>query len=126
MYESRSLCIAYVQVSIYGVLGFGPALEAVDPTMQDAKMIAPYFVDVNATSGHNVFYRSTNDSELLQQVTNIITENFGGPVDLHSLFIATWHHISANGGPIDKVRFLRCTGAASIHYSLFFSFWLSV
>lgn len=110
-----------VQVSVYGVLGLG---ATVNPTMEDAKMIAPYFGDVNATSGHNVFYRSTNDSVLLQQVTNIITENFGESVDLHSLFIATWHHIPASGGPVDKVRLFTCTRAASciaVHDMRFFS-----
>lgn len=111
--ESHSLCIALpdIQVSVYGVLGLG---AAVNPTMEDAKMIAPYFGDVNTTSGHNVFYRSTNDSALLQQVANIISENFGESVDLHSLFIATWHHIPASGGPVDKVRLFTYTTAASI------------
>lgn len=76
-------------------------------------MIAPYFGDVDATSGHNVFYRSTNDSVLLQQVVNIVSENFGESVDLQSLFIVTWYHIPASGGPVDKVRLFTCTRAAS-------------
>lgn len=101
----KILCL---QVSINGALTWGsaPGESAVTP-MQDVKLIAPYFGDVDATYGGNVFYRSTNDSALLERVSAIITANFDGlseGLPLSSLFIATWHRIPANGGPVDKVR----------------------
>ena len=74
---------------------------------EDAKLIAPYFASVDATSsGESVFYRFTNDSELVERVSNIVTANFGDlseGLSLQSLFIATWYHIPAAGGLVEKV-----------------------
>ena len=73
---------------------------------EDAKLIAPYFGTVDATSsGGNVSYRSTNDSDLVQRVSNIVTANFdlSEGLTLQALFIATWYHIPAAGGVVEKV-----------------------
>ena len=52
-----------------------------------------------------MFYRSTTDSSLVQQVSNIVTSNFAGEtsVVLSSLLVVTWHHLHANGQPASLV-----------------------
>ena len=71
-------------------------------------MIAPYLADADTTSGHgDVFYRSTDDSTLLEQVSNILTRNFASlqaeDTIVNFLFIATWHGIRPSGGPANIV-----------------------
>ena len=71
-------------------------------------MIAPYLADADTISGHgDVFYRSTNDSTLLEQVANVTTTSFASlqaeDTIISSLFIATWHRIRPNGGPANIV-----------------------
>ena len=79
-----------VQVNSNGALQWGTT---------DQKLIAPYYGDTDMSSGGSVFYRSTSNSSLIQQVSNTITASFAGATGLalDSLFVATWHHVPAIG-----------------------------
>ena len=85
-----------MQVNRNGALMLGPA-------SQTGKFIAPFFGDTS--TGGSVFYRSTSNSSLVQQVSNIITANFAGTtgLTLSTLFIATWFQVPANGQPANQV-----------------------
>ena len=94
-----------MQVNGNGALQWGsPVLEVDEP---NSKLIAPYFADTDRSSSGEVYYRSTNDPVVVQQVTDIIAANFAGlsteELAINYLFIATWHHIPALGGPTTQV-----------------------
>jgi hypothetical protein len=88
-----------LQVNSAGALEWGTASGT------EEKLIAPYFGDADMSAGGSVYYRSTTDPTLIQQVSNIVTDNFSGTLGLSlgSLFIVTWHQVPANGQPPNQV-----------------------
>ena len=103
--QSAVVCLSVMQVNADGALQWGSPVSGV--TAPDAKLIAPYLADVDMTSGGSVFYRSTSNSTLLEQVAYVIAARFPSLSDqelaIDSLFIATWHNLYALGGPASQV-----------------------
>ena len=97
-----------MQVNANGALQWGsPVLEITEP---NSKLIAPYFTNTDvptSTSSGEVYYRSTNDAILIQQVTDTIAAHFVGSsaeeLTISNLFIATWHQIPQHEGPTTQV-----------------------
>jgi hypothetical protein len=99
-----------VRVNSAGALEWGTASGT------EEKLIAPYFGDADMSAGGSVYYRSTTDPTLIQQVSNIVTDNFSGTLGLSlgSLFIVTWHQVPANGQPPNQHNTFQCVLAYSV------------
>lgn len=91
----------YLQINSSGILYLGP-----DSSTNDEKYIAPFHGDVADSGTGSVFYRSTSNTTLVQQVTDVITSSFTGASapTFSSLFITTWHQIP-KGQPASEVMY---------------------
>lgn len=98
------------KVNTNGVISFGAseANYSSDPFPIDgSKLIAPFWADVDTSSGSGqVWYRSTNDSALLEQVMMEIQEDFEEHQSFvpTTLFIVTWDEVGHFGGDAGLVR----------------------
>ena len=68
-------------------------------------MIYPFSGDVDTTSIGEVFYRETDDPQLLKRAALVMESAFPGVDDPSptSLFIATWFYVGYFQGHNDKV-----------------------
>ena len=59
-------------------------------------LIAPFWTDFNPSAGGNIYYRQTNDSDLLQAVESVVQDSDNEDLNSFSpthLFIATWDEV---------------------------------
>ncbi|XP_061452969.1 alpha-tectorin-like isoform X2 [Rhineura floridana] len=91
-----------VYVNNNGVVSFSVPVPEYTPKsipLVDGKaFVAPYWGDVNNILGGDIFYRETQDPELLRRVTGDINEYFPEiPFTATWAFIATWDHVAYFG-----------------------------
>ena len=63
-------------------------------------LIAPFWTDFNPSAGGNIYYRQTNDSDLLQAVESVVQDSDNEDLNSFSpthLFIATWDEVPPFG-----------------------------
>uniref|UniRef100_K1QM71 Sushi, nidogen and EGF-like domain-containing protein 1 n=1 Tax=Magallana gigas TaxID=29159 RepID=K1QM71_MAGGI len=72
------------------------------PIANDARMIAPFWADIDTTRGGAVWYRETTNADLLDRTTKEVTNNYPNFFRFKAswIFIATW----------DRVAFYGCAG----------------
>nr|XP_034303984.1 protein mesh isoform X2 [Crassostrea gigas] len=94
------------KVSTNGVISFLQGVSTFTPDpfpiANDARMIAPYWADIDTTRGGTVWYRETTDAVLLDRATKEVTNNYPEFFRFKAswVFIATW----------DRVAFYGCAG----------------
>jgi len=98
-----------LQVSANGVISFNDPFTSVIPSpfplSSDTELIAPYWAHSDITSAGTVFYRETNDSDVLFRASNDVNLFFPDVSNFSAttVFIATWEGIGYNFGGIDRV-----------------------
>ncbi len=73
-------------------------------------LIAPFWDDINIGQGGSIFFRFSDDEQLLVVVEMLIREAFGSDFSPAMLFIATWDRVPEFGGFSDVVS------AVAIHH----------
>jgi len=73
------------------------------PLTGTAKIIAPYWADVDTRGTGNIYYRQTTDPDLLARATSEIRA-MSQNVTITNLFIATWDRVGYYYQSTDKVR----------------------
>ena len=75
------------------------------PINGSARIIAPYWADVDTTGTGEIYYRQTNNSALLARARNEIRAAFPGSqnVIVTDLLIVTWDAVGYFDSNIDKV-----------------------
>lgn len=70
-----------------------------------------FSADVDTTGIGQVFYRETTDPALLLFAANDLEDVFPdlGPINITSLFIATWFYVGYFDNNVDRVRNDKCT-----------------
>ena len=101
-----------MQVSANGIISFNDPFTSVVPSLfplssSDAELIAPYWAHADITSAGTVFYRETNDTDVLARVNNDVRllSEFSS-FSATTVFIVTWEGIGYNFGGTDRVRCL--------------------
>ena len=100
-----------MQVSANGIISFNDSFTSVIPLpfplSSNAELIAPYWAHADITSAGTVFYRETNDTDVLNRASNDVRffSEFSS-FSATTVFIVTWEGISYNFGGTDRVRFL--------------------
>ena len=100
-----------MQVSANGIISFNDPFTSVIPSpfplSNDTELIAPYWAHADIFSAGTVFYRETNDSDILSSTNTAVRfffpefSNFSAT----TVFIVTWEEIGYAFGGVDKVRF---------------------
>nr|XP_022323654.1 protein mesh-like [Crassostrea virginica] len=69
------------------------------PIANDARMIAPFWADINTLRGGTVWYRETTDIKLLDRATDEVRAYFPKFLKFRAswLFVATWDHVAFFG-----------------------------
>nr|XP_022323656.1 protein mesh-like [Crassostrea virginica] len=69
------------------------------PLANDARMIAPFWADIDTTRGGTVWYRETTDKQLLDRATDEVRAYFPKFMKFRAswIFIATWDHVAFYG-----------------------------
>ena len=96
------------QVSTNGALSFGERLQSYSGdhlSMVNTALIAPFWADADTRESGEVFYRQTNESSCITNVTNILREVFEDAVGFtpFTLFIATWNNVGYYNRNRDRV-----------------------
>ncbi|TFJ96847.1 mediator of RNA polymerase II transcription subunit 19 [Platysternon megacephalum] len=102
--EYRSL-----YVNNNGVVSFGVAVSQYTPDpfpLADGRpFVAPYWGDVNNNLGGDIYYRETQDAELLRRLTRDINQYFPEiPFTATWAFVATWDRVAYFGSTSQKVN----------------------
>ena len=99
-----------MQVSANGIISFNDPFTSVIPSpfplSSNVELIAPYWAHSNITSAGTVFYRETNNSDVLTRASNdvrLFSES--SSFSATTVFIVTWEGIGYAGGTADRVRF---------------------
>ena len=99
-----------MQVSANGIISFNDPFTSIVPSLfplsSDDELIAPYWAHADIFSAGAVFYRETNDSDILS-VANFHVESFFPEFSSFSattVFIVTWEEIGYAFEGVDKVR----------------------
>lgn len=109
VWQQGSFSAIFLQVNADGAISFGGPLSNGGPTdlapPRGIGLVAPFWGDVDTGSTGNVFYRSSQDPVLLEQVAGIVTTSFQHISDppLNSLFIVTWDQVPAQGRLVSEV-----------------------
>jgi hypothetical protein len=69
----------------------------------NAIVIAPFWTDINIENGGELYFRSSDDSNLLQEVGVVIGEGDGSDFLPITLFIATWYRVAPYMRPQEDV-----------------------
>jgi len=99
-----------MQVNFNGVISVGGFFTASTPSSlplsRPAKIIAPYWADVDIGGTGNIYYRESKDPILLTRATGEIRAAFPllNNVKITDLFIATWDSVGYFYNGTDKVR----------------------
>ena len=96
------------QVSTNGALSFSERLQRYSGeglSMANTALIAPFWADVDTREIGEVFYRQTNESSCIANVTSIIHEVFEDAVEFtpFTVFIATWNNVGYSKRNTDRV-----------------------
>ena len=96
------------QVSTDGALSFGERLQSYSGdhlSMANTALIAPFWADVDTREVGEVFYRQTNESSCIANVTSIIRAAFEDAVGFtpFTVFIATWSNVGYSNRKTDRV-----------------------
>ncbi|XP_026502938.1 sushi, nidogen and EGF-like domain-containing protein 1, partial [Terrapene carolina triunguis] len=102
--EHRSL-----YVNNNGVVSFGVSVSQYTPDpfpLADGRpFVAPYWGDVNNNLGGDVYYRETQNPELLRRLTRDINQYFPEiPFTATWAFVATWDRVAYYGSTSQKVN----------------------
>ena len=113
----------YSQVNANGIISFNDPFTSVIPSpfplSSDAELIAPYWAHADITSAGTVFYRETNDTDVLTRASDDVRSFFINfpSFSATTVFISTWEEIGYNSGGVDRVRnFCILKVLYSIHY----------
>ena len=95
-----------------GLLSFGMPLSVFESSSQDPfpvtgpPLVAPFWADVDTRGTGEVYYRETNDTSLLSNVTLDIQSAFVDFINFTptSLFIATWDEVGYFNSNTDLVK----------------------
>lgn len=104
-----------LQVNNNGLLSFGGPVVQFDPSpfpLQGLEVIAPYWADVDTRGSGTVFYRETNDADLLARIANCLQESYPGlnstgTLNPTLLFIVTWDNVGYFDQNSDRVSLRR-------------------
>ena len=96
------------QVSTNGALSFSERLQRYSGeglSMANTALIAPFWADVDTREIGEVFYRQTNESSCIANVTTIIRKVFADAVEFapFTVFIATWDNVGYSKRNTDRV-----------------------
>jgi hypothetical protein len=96
------------QVSTNGVISLrnsyvNHAVESFPLQSSNAIVIAPFWADIDIENGGELYFRSSDDSNLLQEVEVVIGEGDGSDFLPITLFIATWYRVAPFGRPQEDV-----------------------
>ena len=96
------------QVSTNGALSFSERLQrysGVGLSMANTALIAPFWADVDTREIGEVFYRQTNESSCIANVTTIIRKVFEDAVEFapFTVFITTWNNVGYSKRNTDRV-----------------------
>ena len=100
-----------MQVSANGIISFNDPFTSVIPSLfplsSDAELIAPYWAHADIFSAGTVFYRETNDSDILSSTNSYVRSFFPefSSFSATTVFIVTWEAIGYAFGGDDRVRF---------------------
>ena len=80
------------------------------PLANDARMIAPFWADIDTTRGGTVWYRETTDKQLLDRATDEVRAYFPKFMKFRAswIFIATWDHVAFYGCSEDGCSKVMC------------------
>uniref|UniRef100_A0A674JID2 NIDO domain-containing protein n=1 Tax=Terrapene triunguis TaxID=2587831 RepID=A0A674JID2_9SAUR len=103
------LCSPPPQVNNNGVVSFGVSVSQYTPDpfpLADGRpFVAPYWGDVNNNLGGDVYYRETQNPELLRRLTRDINQYFPEiPFTATWAFVATWDRVAYYGSTSQKVN----------------------
>ena len=89
------------------------------PIANDARMIAPFWADIDTTRGGTVWYRETTEDSLLDRATDEIKNYFPRFLRFRAswVFIATWENVAFYGCLSDGC--LKVKAACIINYIKF-------
>ena len=91
------------QVNTNGVVSFLSPVSTYTPNpfpiANDARMIAPFWADIDTRRGGTVWYRETTEDSLLDRATDEIKDYFPQFLRFRAswIFIATWENVSFYG-----------------------------
>lgn len=79
------------------------------PIANDARMIAPFWADIDTTRGGTVWYRETTNDTMLDRATHEVRAYFPDFFRFRAswVFIATWDRVAffgCSGGGCSKVK----------------------
>ena len=102
------LSISPFQVNTNGVLSLGETLQNYSGeglSIVNTALIAPFWADVDTREIGEVFYRQTNESSCIANVTSIIRAVFEDAVEFapFTVFIATWNSVGYFNRNTDRV-----------------------
>ena len=99
-----------MQVSVNGIISFSDPYTSVIPSSfplsSDNELIAPYWAHADIFSAGTVFYRETNDSDILSNANSFVryvSPEFSS-FSATTAFIVTWEEIGYDFGGADRVR----------------------
>ena len=101
--------MSLLQVNNNGVISFTRAVSTFTPEPfplgNGLQLIAPYWADVDTTGTGQVWYRETDNRQLLDRAQREINRVFSQQRNFVpiNLFIATWDHVGYYNGNTDKV-----------------------
>ncbi|XP_078509936.1 alpha-tectorin-like [Lissotriton helveticus] len=98
-----------VYVNNNGHISFKEPVSSYRPTLFPLKEVCPliaiFWADINNVIQGNIFYRQTQDPELLQNVTYCIQRSYPRlAFNARWAFIATWDHVGYYGSNSSKVN----------------------
>ena len=101
-----------MQVSANGIISFNDPFTSVVPSpfplSSDDELIAPYWAHADINSAGTVFYRETNDSDILSRGNSEVRFFFPqfSSFSATTGFIVTWEEIGYAFGGDERVSFL--------------------
>ena len=74
------------------------------PLIENKKIIAPFWADVDTRGIGDIFYRQTSNSVFLNRATSLIRAAFPAARSSTNMFIATWDGVGYFNQNLDKVK----------------------
>ena len=80
------------------------------PLANDARMIAPFWADIDTRKGGTVWYRESTNKQLLDRATDEVRAYFPKFMKFRAswIFIATWDHVTFYGCSEDGCSKVMC------------------
>ena len=98
-----------MQVNNNGIISFDGAVSSFTPEsfplQNNRALIAPYWADVDTRGTGTVYYRESQDTDLLRRARDDIFMAFSGRIRFQPvfLFIATWDRVGYFSRQTDRV-----------------------